>query len=91
MLPTTIRAPPSLGDYVPLAEYQSQTPASFLDGKPVLHSHLVGARATAPKAHCGRLAIFPEHRSPDAIPAENGRTEADEVVEQTVDVFANSE
>ncbi|KAG6000448.1 hypothetical protein E4U54_001417 [Claviceps lovelessii] len=91
MLPTTIRSPPSLEDYVPLDQYQSQTPESFSDGKPVLHFHLKEAGASIPKSQCGTLAIFPAD-SPAADGGEastNGDTE--QVVKQTVDVFVNSE
>jgi nucleotide-sensitive chloride channel 1A len=59
MLPTTIRSPPSQGDYVPLEEYQSQTPESFVDSKPVLHYQLSKATASIPKSQRGALALFP--------------------------------
>ncbi|KHN95653.1 FPD1, benzoylformate decarboxylase [Metarhizium album ARSEF 1941] len=91
MLATTIRSPPSVDDYVPLSEYQSQTPESFSDGKPVLHFHLKAAVASIPKSQCGILAIFPAD-SPaagNAVARPNG--DAEELVEQTVDVFVNSE
>ncbi|KAL6879068.1 regulator of volume decrease after cellular swelling domain-containing protein [Trichoderma novae-zelandiae] len=90
MLPTTIRSPPAEADYTPLAEYQSQTPESFTDGKPVLHYHLTGAKATIPRSQCGSLAIFPQD-SPAAPNASNEDGAAEELVEQTVDVFATSE
>ncbi|KAH6611390.1 hypothetical protein Trco_001410 [Trichoderma cornu-damae] len=85
MLPTTIRSPPAEADYTPLAEYQSQTPESFTDGKPILYYQLAGARATIPRSQCGTLAIFPR----DAAAASNDA--AEELAEQTVDVFATSE
>ncbi|GAB0135707.1 hypothetical protein EsDP_00004034 [Epichloe bromicola] len=91
MLATTIRSPPSLEDYTPLAQYQSQTPESFSDGKPVLHLHLEEAVASIPKSQCGALAIFPAD-SPAADPSgptPNG--DAEQVVKQTVDVFVNSD
>ncbi|KAG5915670.1 hypothetical protein E4U53_004434 [Claviceps sorghi] len=91
MLPTTIRSPPSLEDYVPLAQYQSQTPESFSGGKPVLHLHLKEAGASIPQPQCGTLAIFPAD-SPVAAGSEastNGGTE--QVVKQTVEVFVNSQ
>lgn len=95
MLPTTIRSPPAEADFTPLAEYQSQTPESFTDGKPILHYHLSGAKATIPRSQCGSLAIFPQD-SPAAPNASNGGDAnddetAEELVEQTVDVFATSE
>lgn len=91
MLPTTIRSPPSLEDYIPLAEYQSQTPASFSDSKPVLHFHLKAARASIPKSQCGTLAVFPADSpaADNATARTNGETEV--LVEQAVEVFVNSE
>ncbi|OAA47327.1 benzoylformate decarboxylase [Beauveria brongniartii RCEF 3172] len=87
MIATTIRTPPSLADFLPLAEYQSQTPESFVDGKPVLHLHIVGAAASAPKEQVagGALAVFPAN-SPVAAAAD-----AEELVEQQVDVYVTSE
>ncbi|CAH0058877.1 unnamed protein product [Clonostachys solani] len=86
---TTIRSPPSLEDYVPLAEYQSQTPETFIGGKPVLHYHLTGAKATIPKSQCGSLALFPSDSPTAEQSSANGETE--ELVEQPVTVFVNSE
>ncbi|KAM3509036.1 hypothetical protein MY10362_000825 [Beauveria mimosiformis] len=89
MIATTIRTPPSLADFLPLAEYQSQTPESFVDGKPVLHLHIVGAAASAPKEQVagGALAVFPAD-SPVAAAAD---ADAEELVEQQVDVYVTSE
>lgn len=91
MLPTTIRSPPSTGDYVSLADYQSQTPQSFTGGKPILYFHLPGAKATIPQAQRGSLAIFPRDASTTAGGEANGDGPTEEVVEVTVDVFVNSE
>lgn len=90
MLPTTIRSPPAAADYTPLAEYQSQTPESFTDGKPILHYHLVGAKATIPRSQCGSLAIFPQDTATASNNANDGGA-AEALAEQTVDVFATSE
>ncbi|KAL9471195.1 hypothetical protein ACSS6W_009136 [Trichoderma asperelloides] len=90
MLPTTIRSPPAAADYTPLAEYQSQTPESFTDGKPILHYHLAGAKATIPRSQCGSLAIFPQDTAAAPNNANDGEA-AEELAEQTVDVFATSE
>ncbi|KFG79928.1 FPD1 [Metarhizium anisopliae] len=91
MLATTIRSPPSVDDYTPLSEYQSQTPESFSGGKPVLHFHLKGAVASIPRAQRGTLAIFPADSpaAENAVASTNGDTEG--LVEQKVDVFVNSE
>ncbi|KKP06632.1 hypothetical protein THAR02_01229 [Trichoderma harzianum] len=92
MLPTTIRSPPAEADYTPLAEYQSQTPESFTDGKPILHYHLAGAKATIPRSQCGSLAVFPQDTATVAAPNDSNDGEAvEELAEQTVDVFATSE
>lgn len=91
MLATTIRLPPAVEDYTPLSDYQSQTPESFSDGKPVLHFHLKAAVASIPKSQCGTLAIFPTDSpaAENAVAGTNGNPE--ELAEQKVDVFVNSE
>ncbi|KAK8140978.1 hypothetical protein G3M48_001161 [Beauveria asiatica] len=90
MIATTIRTPPSLADFLPLAEYQSQTPESFVDGKPVLHLHIVGAAASAPKEQVAgsALAVFPAD-SPVAAAATDA--DAEELAEQQVDVYVTSD
>ncbi|WYZ38410.1 hypothetical protein EsH8_III_000324 [Colletotrichum jinshuiense] len=93
MLPTTIRSPPSLGDYTPIEEHQAQTPETFFGGKPVLHHHLEGAKAWIPASQKGSLPVFPADSSASAS-AYDGTTLKDlpeEVVEQQVSVFVNSE
>ncbi|PQK08777.1 hypothetical protein BB8028_0001g08500 [Beauveria bassiana] len=89
MIATTIRTPPSLADFLPLAEYQSQTPESFVDGKPVLHLHITGAAASAPKEQAtgGALAVFPA----DSPAPADADADAEELVEQQVDVYVTSE
>lgn len=94
MIATTIRTPPAAADYIPLAEYQSQTPESFVDGKPVLHLHVAGATASAPKEQVssGSLAIFPSDSPVAVASGENGTdAPAEELVEQQVDVYVTSE
>ncbi|KAJ4322225.1 hypothetical protein N0V84_004939 [Fusarium piperis] len=87
---TTIRTKPSLSDYTPLEEYQSQTPQSFVGGKPILHYHVEGAKAQIHKENLGSLALFPADSSQkpegDVV---NG--DAEDSVEKAVDVFVNSE
>jgi nucleotide-sensitive chloride channel 1A len=85
MIATTIRTLPTVGDYIPLSDYESQTPNSFVDGKAVLHHYISGAKASIPKDQAGKLAIFPS----DAAVSENRAGE--QVIEQDVDVFVNSE
>ena len=94
MIATTIREPPLLADYIPLAEYESQTPSSFTDRKPVLHLHLVGATLQALGSQASRLAVF-AGRSAGAEGAEVARTNGESgegrVVEQKADVLVTSE
>ncbi|RDA88228.1 hypothetical protein CP532_0309 [Ophiocordyceps camponoti-leonardi (nom. inval.)] len=80
---TTIRVPPSVDNYVSLAQYEAQTPESFAVGRAVLHFHLEGATASIPEEQRGKLALFPKDMEPDN---ENAQT-----VERKVDVFVNSE
>ncbi|KPM36792.1 hypothetical protein AK830_g9776 [Neonectria ditissima] len=93
MLPTTIRTPPVVGDFTALSEYQTQTPESFIGGKPVLHYHVAGAKAWIPKSQCGKLALFPGDSSqkPSAPEGDSINGDAEELVEQNVDIFVNSE
>ncbi|KAJ6438247.1 benzoylformate decarboxylase [Purpureocillium lavendulum] len=91
MIATTIRTSPSVEDYVPLAEYESQTPESFADGKAVLHLHVAGATIQAPKAQSGNLAIFPADAAPAEDAQANGESAAEPLMEQKVDVYVTSE
>ncbi|KND93870.1 hypothetical protein TOPH_01409 [Tolypocladium ophioglossoides CBS 100239] len=91
MLATTIRSPPSLEDYIPLADYQSQTPESFADGKAVLYFHLEGATASVPKSQCGSLAVFPADAPVAESAQADGQNDGNQLVEQKIDVFVNSE
>ncbi|KAK4230408.1 regulator of volume decrease after cellular swelling-domain-containing protein [Podospora fimiseda] len=89
---TTIRSPPPLSDYTPLAEHQEQTPESFYDAKPVLYYHGVGAKAWIPKSQRGKLPFFPADLEAAPTAPENvGLVDAvEENVEQKVDLFVNS-
>lgn len=90
--PTTIRSPPSLDDYIPLAEHQSRTPSTFYGGKPVLHYHTTGAKAVLPASQRGSgLPFFPADSSTQAAPNGGSEAREEELVEQTVDLFVNSE
>lgn len=44
----TLSAPASVDDFTPLSEHESQTPASFFDGKPVLHAFRSGCHVLGP-------------------------------------------
>ena len=93
MMPTTIRSPPSVADYTPLSEYQSQTPETFHGGKPVLHYHAIGAKAWIPKSQRGNLPFFPADLASEPTGPEssvlNGASE--DLVEQAVELFVTSE
>lgn len=93
MLPTTIRSPPSVADYTPLSEYQSQTPETFHGEKHVLYYHAPGARAWIPKSQRGSLCVFPADLNSDPTgPEADALSEApEEQVEQVVDLFVTSE
>ncbi|KAM7186965.1 Regulator of volume decrease after cellular swelling domain containing protein [Rhypophila sp. PSN 637] len=92
MLCSTIRTPPSLDDFTPLAEHLEQTPASFYDGKPVLHYHTTGAKAWIPKSQLGKLPFFPSDLSSEPTGPEGGALNGtvEENVEQKVDLFVSS-
>lgn len=90
MPPTTIRTPPSADDYTPLEDFQSRTPETFVGGKPILHCHLVGAKASIPKSQGGKLAVFPADAGASETNGTNGDAE-EPVIERQVDVFVNSE
>ncbi|KAK1760415.1 regulator of volume decrease after cellular swelling-domain-containing protein [Echria macrotheca] len=92
MIPSTIRSSPSLADYTPLSEYQEQTPASFVSAKPILYYH-GKAKAWIPSAQRGSLPIFPADLSSRPSAPENSTLDdqAEETVEQAVDLFVNSE
>ncbi|KAK0652343.1 regulator of volume decrease after cellular swelling-domain-containing protein [Cercophora newfieldiana] len=93
MMASTIRSAPSVGDYTPLAEHQQQTPETFFGGKPVLYYHAVGAKAWVPSSQRGRLPIFPADASSTPTAPENVALNgsSEEIVEQKVDLFINSE
>lgn len=63
MLPTTIHEAPALESFTPLAEHQSQTPASFFDGKPILHYYHADSRVLISSDDASRLPIFSQTES----------------------------
>ncbi|KAI1329117.1 regulator of volume decrease after cellular swelling-domain-containing protein [Xylariaceae sp. FL0255] len=60
MLPSVIRSCPSAdNDFLPLSEYQAQTPDTFFDGKPVLHFHDATTKAwVSEDRHIEQLFFF---------------------------------
>lgn len=91
MIATTIRAAPLVSDYVALADYESQTPESFADGKHVLHHHVAGATVQAPRSQADLLAVFANSAPPAQGAPINGHGEDADFVEQKADVFITSE
>ncbi|PHH62621.1 hypothetical protein CDD81_6855 [Ophiocordyceps australis] len=78
MLPTTLHAPPERSEMIALAEYETQTPVSFISGKPILHHHAEGATAFVYAEQSGGMALF-------------ARKEGEgEEVERKVDVYVTS-
>ncbi|KAK4451955.1 regulator of volume decrease after cellular swelling-domain-containing protein [Podospora aff. communis PSN243] len=93
MMTSTIRSPPSLSDYIPLSEHQAQTPETFYGGKPILYYHGIGAKAWVPSSQRGILPIFAADASSAPTAPENAALSgsSEEIVEQKVDLFVNSE
>lgn len=85
MLPTTIHVSPSVGDFVPLSEYESTTPESFHGGKPVLHYHATDAKIWLPKDQQSKLPLFPV----DATVFEGDS--GDMISQDEMTLFINSE
>ncbi|KKA28444.1 hypothetical protein TD95_002593 [Thielaviopsis punctulata] len=95
MLPITIRSPPKVDDFISLADYQSETPASFHDGKPVLHYRAAGIKAWLASDCVGKLPVFPV-ASRGGCPSEPeskalSESAASALVEQILDLYVTSE
>lgn len=83
MLATTIRSTPKVEDFTSLADFQSQTPESFVDAPPVLHLHLASVKALIPR---DESAIFPFAAPSDGH--ANGESESS--YEREIDVYVAS-
>ncbi|CAK7205046.1 hypothetical protein SEUCBS139899_007810 [Sporothrix eucalyptigena] len=90
-LPTTLRTPPSLASYTPVAEHQSRTPASFYEGPPVLHYHTTGARAYVSTENRDKLPWGGNETTADAAGGESWPVMGEGMIEQAVDVFVGSD
>ncbi|KAK4175161.1 regulator of volume decrease after cellular swelling-domain-containing protein [Triangularia setosa] len=92
---TTIRSPPSLADYTPLPEHQSQTPPSFFDhDKPILHYHGPATKCWLSRSQLGKLPFFPADLVSPPTPPESEALSPEaqsDTAEQNVDVFVNSQ
>lgn len=89
---TTIRTAPEASSFTPLIEHQSQTPANFFGGKPVLHYEGLSHRAIAPRSQTSQLPIFA--RSTDRQGQSREATDAgqdDQNIVAVVDAFISSE
>jgi chloride channel, nucleotide-sensitive, 1A len=87
-IPVTIRSPPAIEDYTSLDDHQSQTPATFFGGKPVLHYQIAGATALVPESQRRQLPFFQDDSTQSAPELLDSQ---EELVAQKVDVFVNSE
>ncbi|KAI0106447.1 regulator of volume decrease after cellular swelling-domain-containing protein [Nemania sp. FL0031] len=59
MLPVVIKSRPSAeNDFLPLSEYQAQTPATFFEGKPVLYFHDENIKAWVSSDQYEQLFFF---------------------------------
>lgn len=90
-LPTTLREPPSLDSYTPLADHESRTPASFYEGPPVLHYHTMGARAYVSRENRDKLPWGGNETTATASGGESWPVMGEGLIEQVVDVFVGSE
>ncbi|CAK7265484.1 hypothetical protein SEPCBS119000_001535 [Sporothrix epigloea] len=90
-LPTTLRSPPSLDSYIPVAEHQSRTPASFYEGPPVLHYHTTGARAYVSRENRDKLPWGGNDTTGEAAGGKSWPVLGEGMVEQVVDVFVGSD
>ncbi|KXJ92937.1 regulator of volume decrease after cellular swelling-domain-containing protein [Microdochium bolleyi] len=73
MLATVIKTCPSAeDDFEELSEYQSQTPQTFFDGKPVLHAHDKHVKAWVSEEQHGRLFFFSDNGSIRPSPPHSG-------------------
>ncbi|KAI1822006.1 regulator of volume decrease after cellular swelling-domain-containing protein [Xylaria intraflava] len=69
MLPVVIQKRPSAdNDFLPLSEYQAQTPETFFEGKPVLYFHDENIKAWASSEQCEKLFFFSKSTADSSAP-----------------------
>ncbi|KAI0536574.1 regulator of volume decrease after cellular swelling-domain-containing protein [Xylaria digitata] len=99
MLPVVIKTCPSAeNDFLPLSEYQAQTPETFFEGKPVLYFHDESIKAWVSNEQYEQLFFFSkaaagESTSLNPTPPESGALEnggANTREEKEVEVFVSS-
>jgi chloride channel, nucleotide-sensitive, 1A len=87
-----IRDAPGTSQFVSLSEHQSQTPASFYSGPPVLHYYSPSAKLVILDSELHSSPVF--SKLADTTPTDETLTNGDaphEVVIAGVDVFITSE
>ncbi|RMD44866.1 hypothetical protein DV735_g311, partial [Chaetothyriales sp. CBS 134920] len=93
-----LREPPNVSTFVPLAEHQSTTPASFYSGPPVLHYHSDRSKLIIAEGEIGKVLAFApliQHANPPQSES-NGESEHAETAEtqrvvDNVDIFVTSD
>ncbi|KAF2971882.1 hypothetical protein GQX73_g1703 [Xylaria multiplex] len=99
MLPVVIKTCPSAeNDFLPLSEYQAQTPETFFEGKPVLYFHDESIKAWVSNEQYEQLFFFSKAAAdestsltptpPESSALENGGANTRE--EKEVEVFVSS-
>ncbi|KAI5305505.1 hypothetical protein KEM55_008959 [Ascosphaera atra] len=83
-----LQSPPQSSTFIPLAQHQSQTPASFYDIPPVLHYHASQCRLVAPARELRKLPGL-KHGAGEGAGQEE--EEGKDVVVEGVDVWVTSE
>lgn len=100
-----IREPPKASTFIPLAEHQSATPASFYTGPPVLHYHSDRSKVIILERDASGAALLEPlllHANDSEATATNGGAEtnghqestdsdAQEKVIEEIDVWVTSE
>ncbi len=93
-----LREPPNASSFVPLAEHQSATPASFYLGPPVLHYHSDRSKVRILQRDVGSATAFaPLFQSADTVAqtSQNGDAQSNgepdmQKVAEDVDVWVTS-
>ena len=94
-----LREPPNASSFVPLAEHQSATPASFYSGPPVLHYHSDRSKVRVLQSELDSAPAFAplfqgadarEQTAPNGDGQSNGDSDSQQVAEE-VDVWVTSE
>ncbi|KAJ2974292.1 hypothetical protein NUW58_g8703 [Xylaria curta] len=99
MPPVVIKTRPSAeDDFLPLSEYQAQTPNTFFEGKPVLYFHDENIKAWASDEQCEQLFFFSKAAADNSVslqptPPEShalGKDDEHTREERRVEVFVSS-